>query len=290
MVHQELAFCGDLSVAENLALGRYPRRAGGFLNRRVMRERAEGLLLQIGVRLDVSRPMRELSTAQEQVVQIAAAIGTGAEILIFDEPTASLSQRESLQLFALIGDLKRRGVTIIYVSHRMPEVFELCDAISVLRDGRYVGTVRREGDGAWATGTQDRVVQMMIGRPLGDYLPQHVARADAEVLLEVRNLSRPGKFREVSFQVRAGEIVGFVGLVGAGRSEVAQAIFGLDGEATGEVVVGGKRMELGSVRRAMGAGIGLVPEDRKRQGLVLMMGGGRIFRCRSWSDCACLGF
>jgi ABC-type sugar transport system ATPase subunit len=274
MVHQELAFCPDLSIAENLALGRYPTR-GGMVSRSLMARRARELLAQVGERsLDVTRPLRELSTAQEQVVQIAAAIGTGARILVFDEPTSSLSEREAQQLFGLIGELKQRGVTMIYVSHRMPEVFRLCDAISVLRDGRYVGTLTLgAAEKSWPADTQDRVVQMMIGRPVSDYLPQHTDGRTGEVLLEVKGLSSPGKFSDVSFEVRTGEIVGFAGLVGAGRSEVARAIFGLDGRATGSVRIDGKPLALGQIREAMRRGVGLVPEDRKRQGLVLMMGG-----------------
>jgi ABC-type sugar transport system ATPase subunit len=278
MVHQELAFCPDLSVAENLSLGHYPRAGGVFLRRWEMVERARQLLGQIGMRLDVVQPMRNLSTAEEQMVQIAAAIGTGARVLVFDEPTSSLSEREAQQLFALIESLKGRGVTMIYVSHRMPEVFRLCDAISVLRDGRYVGTVRKEvREQSWPAGTQDQVVQMMIGRPVADYLPQYTANPNGAVVLDVKKLSSPGKFEDVSFQVRAGEIVGFAGLVGAGRSQVAEALFGLDPRAEGEVMLDGRSLRLRSIRTSMRRGIGLVPEDRKRQGLVLMMGGRQNF-------------
>jgi ABC-type sugar transport system ATPase subunit len=216
--------------------------------------------------LDVTQPMRVLSTAQEQLVQIASAVGTGAGILVFDEPTSSLSETEAQALFTLIERLRSRGVTIIYVSHRMPEVFRLCDRISVLRDGRYVGTLGR------AEATHGKVVQMMIGRHVEEYFPQHLHDAPRGVALSVRGLSSPGKFRDVSFDLRAGEILGFAGLVGAGRSEVARAIFGLDKRATGEVTVEGRRLPIGRVRAAMRAGLGLVPEDRKRQGLVLMMG------------------
>jgi ABC-type sugar transport system ATPase subunit len=202
MVHQELAFCPDLSVAENLAMGHYPTR-GGLFSRRATIARAEELLAQIGMRMDVCQPMRALTTAQEQMVQIAAAIGTGARVLVFDEPTSSLSEREAQQLFALIETLKGRGVTMIYVSHRMPEVFRLCDAISVLRDGKYVGTLRKEG-ASWPAGTQDQVVQMMIGRPVADYLPQYTANPNGPRVLEVKGLTSPGKFRDVSFEIRAG--------------------------------------------------------------------------------------
>ncbi len=307
MVHQELAFCPDLTVAENLCLGRYPRRARWFTDHRAMQARARQLLREIGVEMDVSRPMRALTTGQEQLVQIAAAVGTGARILVFDEPTSSLSEAESRHLFELIGRLKTRGVTMIYISHRLPEVLQLCDRISVLRDGRYVGTLAR------AEATQDKIVQMMIGRSLAEYFPHHLGAAPGEVKLRVRNLTSPGKFENISFEVRVGEIVGFAGLVGSGRSELAQAIFGLDPHATGAVevfddagwprsVVAGSlpaeatervplsahRLKPGHVRAAMRRGLGLVPEDRKRQGLVLMMSCRRNFslvildRLRRW--------
>src|SRR5205823_14160853 len=186
-----------------------------------------------------------------------------ARVIVFDEPTSSLSEPEAQQLFKLIEDLRTRGVTMIYVSHRMPEVFRLCDRISVLRDGKYVGTLDR------ADATQDRIVQMMIGRTVESYLPHHVGKGRDEVVLGVRDLSSPGKFRDVSFDIKAGEIVGFAGLVGAGRSEIAAALFGLDPDATGSVEIEGQPMRLSSVKRSMRRGIGLVPEDRKRQGLVL---------------------
>ena len=271
MVHQELAFCPDLSVAENLCMGQYPRRLGLFLDRATMRKRARELLSRIGVELDVSAPMRSLSTAQEQLVQIASAVGTGADVLVFDEPTSSLSEPEAQRLFQLIAQLKSRGVTMIYVSHRMPEVFRLCDRISVLRDGRYVGTLDR------SAASEDEVVRMMIGRSVEAYLPQHASGTSGKVVLRVRALSSPGKFNNVSFDVHAGEIVGFAGLVGAGRSEIAKAVFGLDPQASGQVELEGEALPLGHVRRTIRRGIGLVPEDRKRQGLVLGMGGRQNF-------------
>jgi ABC-type sugar transport system ATPase subunit len=266
MVHQELAFCPDLSVAENLCLGRYPRRAGGLLlDHALMRRRAEELLAAIGVSLDVTRPMHELSTAQEQLVQIAAAVGTNPQILVFDEPTSSLSATDADALFLLIEKLKQRGLTLIYVSHRMPELFRLCDRMSILRDGRYVGTLNK------SEMTHDAVVQMMIGRAVTEYFPKHLDSALGATVLSVRQLSSPGKFRDVSFEVRAGEIVGFAGLVGSGRSEIAQAIFGLDSRATGTVHLDGQPLVFGSVKTSLAAGVGLVPEDRKRQGCVLGM-------------------
>jgi ABC-type sugar transport system ATPase subunit len=267
MVYQELAFCPDLTVAENLCMGQYPRRMRLFLNRAEMKRRARALLRQIGVWIDVNQPMRALSTAQEQLVQIASAVGTDAKILVFDEPTSSLSEPEAQELFKLIQSLKMRGVTMIYVSHRMPELFHLCDRISVLRDGKFVGTVDRD------KADQDTIVRMMIGRSVSDYFPQHLSGKTGETILRVSGLSSPGNFQDISFDVHAGEIVGFAGLVGAGRSEVAKAIFGLDQSARGEVEINGKRLSLGSVQEAMNRGIGFLPEDRKRQGLVLMMSG-----------------
>ncbi|MDQ2919214.1 MAG: sugar ABC transporter ATP-binding protein, partial [Verrucomicrobiota bacterium] len=265
MVHQELAFCPDLSVAENLCMGRYPRRFGVLLDRAEMERRAQKLLRAIGVELNVCQPMRELSTAQEQLVQIAAAVGTEPRILIFDEPTSSLSEPDAQNLFQLIETLKTRGITMIYVSHRMPELFRLCDKISVLRDGQYVGTLAK------SEMTPDAVVRMMIGRSVEEYFPHHVSAPSQKVALSVRGLSSPGRFRDVNFEIHAGEIVGFAGLVGAGRSEIAKAIFGLDARATGEVFLDGKSLPIGDVKAAMRAGVGLVPEDRKRQGCVLGM-------------------
>ena len=284
MVHQELAFSPDLSVAENLCLGRYPRWA----NRRAMATRARQLLGEIGVTLDVSQPMRALGTGQEQLVQIAAAVGTGARILVFDEPTSSLSETESQRLFDLIGQLRQRDVTTVYISHRLPEVLRLCDRISVLRDGQYVGTLPR------AEATQDSIVQMMIGRPLAEYFPHHLSAKPGDVRLRVENLSSPGKFENISFTVRAGEIVGMAGLVGSGRSEIAQAVFGLDNDVRGKVEIDGVPLiqpfaaKGWTAHDVMRRGVGLVPEDRKREGLVLMMSCRRNFslvildRLRRW--------
>ena len=264
MVHQELAFCPNLTVAENLCLGDLPRRAG-FLDKRRMRERARHMLREIEAEFDVDLPISELSTGQEQLVQIAAALGTNAQVIIMDEPTSSLSVRESEHLFELLAKLKRRGITVIYVSHRLEEIFRLCDAVTVLRDGRHVATE------PIAVTNPERVIHQMVGREVKQYTSQHLSRDLGEELLRVENLSSPGKFNNISFTVRRGEILGFAGLVGAGRSEVAQAIFGLDDAATGRAFVRGKELALGSVTGALKAGIGFLPEDRKRLGLVLTM-------------------
>ncbi|HET7221196.1 MAG TPA: sugar ABC transporter ATP-binding protein [Vicinamibacterales bacterium] len=264
MVHQELAFCENLSVAENLCLGSLPTR-NGFLSTAAMRARAEAMLAQIDVALDVRRPVGALTIGQQQMLQIASAIGQGARLIVFDEPTSSLSQHEAERLYALIARLKARGVTCIYVSHRLEEIFLLCDTITVLRDGRHVATT------PVAAVDRGALVEMMIGRRVEDYFPAHATTAAADEMLRVEKLSSPAGFRDVSFAVRAGEVVGFAGLVGAGRSEIAQALFGLDPNATGTIRVRGRAVRIGSAARAIELGIGLVPEDRKRQGLVLSM-------------------
>ncbi|HEY6827584.1 MAG TPA: sugar ABC transporter ATP-binding protein [Gemmatimonadaceae bacterium] len=262
MVHQELAYCGNLSVAENLLLANLPRRRG-FVDRAALERRAREMLAEIGAELDVRAPMSELRIAQQQLVQIATAVGAGADIVVFDEPTSSLSQSDADRLYQLIERLNARGVTCIYVSHRMPEIFRLCDTVSVLRDGRHVATRPA------ATLSESELVTLMIGRDLGDYLPPSVERAAGKELLRVERLTVPGKCRDVSFSLHEGEIVGLAGLVGAGRSEIAQAIFGLDRASSGEIYLDAERVQIDKPSAAIALGIGFVPEDRKRQGLVL---------------------
>jgi ABC-type sugar transport system ATPase subunit len=264
IVHQELAFCENLTVAENLCLGHLPARAT-FVSRREMLRRAREYLAAIQSKIDPTKLVGALPVSQQQLVQIAAAVSHGARILIFDEPTSSLSQVESEHLFELIKQLQAQGVTAIYVSHRLEEIYRLCDTITVLRDGQQVATKpATELD-------RNGLVQMMIGRALEAYFPGHLQAEPGEELLRVENLSSPGKFENISFQLRAGEVLGFAGLVGAGRTEIAEALFGLDRLATGRVYVNGKPMALRHPSVAMRHHIGMVPEDRKRHGLVLMM-------------------
>ena len=265
IVHQDRAFCANLSVAENLCLGRLPARAG-FLDRQKMRARARRILEEAGVEVDLERAAGDLTVAQQQMVQIAAATGAGARVIVFDEPTSSLGEHEAGQLFRLLGRLKEQGVTALYVSHRMPEIYRLCDTVTVLRDGRHVATrPLTEMDEA-------ALVQSMIGRRLDEYFAPHHGREPGAELLRVEGLTSPGRFEDVSFSVRAGEVVGLAGLVGAGRSEVAQALFGLDGRSRGRVFVRGEPVHIARAADALRLGLGLVPEDRQRQGLVLGMG------------------
>ena len=264
IVHQELSFCENLSVAENLCLGSLPA-AGPLVSRRAMWRRAGQMLAATGAEVDVKRLVGELTIGQQQMVQIAAAIGSGARVIVFDEPTSSLSQHEAEQLYALIDRLRRQGVTAIYVSHRMDEIFRLCDAVTVLRDGRHVATE------PIAAVDRSALVQMMIGRRLDEYFPAHVQARPGEEILKVEGLTSPAGFSDVSFTLRAGEVLGLAGLVGAGRSEVAHALFGLDPRATGRTWIDGQPVRIRTPGDAMARGIGLVPEDRKRQGLVLSM-------------------
>lgn len=261
MVHQEPTLCHNLSVAENLALAAIPTRRG-LVDRAEMRLRAETMLAEVGAILDVNRSIGELSVAQHQLVQIAAAVGAGARIIIFDEPTSSLSEREAERLFALMGRMRERGITCIYVSHRMPEIYRLCDTVSVLRDGRHVATR------PVSEVTVESLVQLMIGRSIAEYLPQPPQNSGDERVLEVRGLRSARRFHDVSFTLHAGEVLGLCGLVGSGRSEIAAALFGLDAGARGLVRVGQREVRVRHPRDAIRFGIGLVPEDRKRQGIV----------------------
>ena len=260
MVHQELSFCDNLTVAENLCLGVLPSK-GGFLDRARMRRHAAEMLDAIEATLDVDTRVGDLSIGQQQVLQIAAAIGRGARLVIFDEPTSSLSQHEAERLYGLIGRLRTQGVTCLYVSHRLDEIFRLCDAVTVLRDGRHVATC------PVAAVDRDALVEMMVGRRVDDHVSSR-AVAVGEEMLRVDCLTGASGFRDVSFTLRAGEVLGFAGLVGAGRSEVARAIFGVDAIDGGEIYVRGERARIAGVGDAIRCGLGLVPEDRKRQGLV----------------------
>jgi ABC-type sugar transport system ATPase subunit len=269
MVHQELAFADNLSIAENLCLGRLPRR-WGFLDRRAMEAEARRLLDDVGVdagpgrSLDVRRPVGALTVGEQQLVQIAGAVGEQARVIVFDEPTSSLTRSEAERLFALMDRLKARGVTLLYVTHRMPEIFRLCERVTVLRDGRHV--ITRDTAGL----SETELVRAMIGRDLEPPAARATVPSERPVRLEVRRLSSPGRFADVSFQLRAGEILGVGGLMGAGRTEILQALFGLDPRATGDIEVEGAavaRPRDPDAARALG--LGLVPEDRKRQGLVL---------------------
>ena len=262
MIHQELMYVPEMTVAENVLLGREP--ASRFLRRvdeREARQRTVAILEQVGLELDPGRVMRELSVAERQMVEIAKAVSYDAEIIIMDEPTSALSEREVRRLFDIIGDLKGRGVTIIYISHKLDEVFEIADTITVLRDGRVVGTH------AVGEVDADRLIALMVGRELVEVFPERAGEA-GEALLAVRNLTREGVLEDVSFRVHRGEILGLAGLMGAGRTELIRCLFGLDKYDRGQIVVGGRQVAINSPAEALRLGLGLVSEDRQITGLV----------------------
>ena len=264
LIHQELSLVEDLSVAENVFLGELPHKSLGRVDWKTLHARAGEILRRLNCDFPPEARVSDLSIAKKQMVEIARALTVDAKAVIFDEPTASLTDAEKVVLFDVIKDLKARGVGIVYISHRMEEIFHISDRISVLRDGAYRGTLET------AKSNDDEITQLMIGRSLD--LSRNVERAEpGELVLEVRNLSCGSLFQDVSFQVRAGEVLGFYGLVGAGRTEVAETLFGVRRPSGGEVLLGGEPIRIDSPREAIANGISLVPENRKEQGLVLGM-------------------
>ncbi|MDF2702396.1 MAG: transporter related [Rubrobacteraceae bacterium] len=258
-IYQEFNLVPQLTVAENVFLGRQPRRLG-IVDRRRMREQARRLLERIRVRVDPDAPVSALGVAQRQMVEIAKALSLEARVLIMDEPTASLSGQEVQRLFEIVRGLKQEEVGVIFISHHLEEVTEIGDRVTVLRDGRLVGQVP-------ATTDHSELVRMMVGRSIEDQFPRRRPEI-GDVLLKVRDLSREGVLEELSLRVRAGEVVGIAGIVGAGRTELARAIFGVDPVDSGEVWVEGRRMERFDPREAKHRGIGFATEDRQGQGIV----------------------
>lgn len=272
VIHQESVAFPHLSAQDNIFVGREPRTLGGLLlDRKKMLSETRSLLHRLGEQIDPWKPVGDLPMAQRQMVGMARALSQDCRLLIMDEPTASLSTRETETLFRVIGQLKAAGVSILYVSHRLEEIFRLSDRVTVFRDGQWVGT-RRTSDIS-----QDELIRMMVGRELLQVegaVKAEEEKAGGDVMLEVDGLTREGVFADIHFQVRKGEIVGMAGLVGAGRSEVAQAIFGADATQAGTIRVGGETLPRGSIQAALKAGLALVPEDRQHLGLVLPMGVG----------------
>ncbi|SAL48326.1 D-ribose transporter ATP binding protein [Caballeronia cordobensis] len=262
VIYQEPTLFADLSIAENICMGRQPRDRFGRIRYDAMHREVDALLSSLGVNLRAQRLVRGLSIADQQVVEIAKALSLDANVLIMDEPTAALSLPEVERLFAIVRALKERDVAILFITHRLDEVFALTQRMTIMRDGMKVD------DALTQDMTIDAIVSKMVGRDLDTFYP----KADVtpgDVRLSVRNLTREGVFKNVSFDVRAGEIVALAGLVGAGRSEVARAIFGIDPVDGGDVKIAGKTLALGRPAAAVRAGLALVPEDRRAQGLAL---------------------
>ena len=264
LIHQELSLVPEMSAAENIYLGELPLKSFGRVDWKTLFERSNAILERLNCNFRGEVTVVNLSIANQQMVEIARALTVDARVVVFDEPTASLTDAEKVVLFEIINDLKARGVGIVYISHRMDEIFTLSDRITVLRDGSYRGTLTT------AETNEDEVTRLMIGRSLD--LSRDVATPTlGETVLEVRNLTCAPLFKDISFSVRAGEVVGFYGLVGAGRTEIAETLFGLRSADSGEILIDGAQVQIGSPPDAIALGISLVPENRKEQGLVLSM-------------------
>ncbi|MER6748598.1 rhamnose transport system ATP-binding protein [Streptomyces sp. PvP037] len=264
VIYQEPTLFPDLSIAENIFMGRQPRRAFGRIDHRATHDATEALMKRLGVALDPDRPARGLSIADQQIVEIAKALSFDARVLIMDEPTAALTGSEVARLFGVVRTLREQGAAVLFISHRLEEIFEICQKVTTLRDGAWIAGEPVDGM------TEDDLVRRMVGRDLEELYPKQEV-SPGETVLSVRRLTREGVFTDVSFDVRRGEIVGLAGLVGAGRTEVARAVFGVDRWDAGEVEVDGRRLTNGAPSAAMAAGLALVPEDRRAQGLVMDM-------------------
>lgn len=264
VIYQEPNLFPDLSIAENIFMGRHPLRSGKRIDRAEMMRRADEVFARLGVPLSPGRLARGLSVADQQIVEIAKAISFNAKIIIMDEPTAALTDVEVQRLFDVVKTLRAEGAGVMFISHRLEEVFEMCQRVTIMRDGAFVRTASIDEI------TIDDVIFSMVGRDIVSLYGEH-QRTPGISVLDVEHLTREGVFTDISFNVRAGEIVALAGLVGAGRTEVARGIFGIDKVDAGTVSIAGHKLKSGSPIQAMSAGIGFVPEDRRQQGLVMQM-------------------
>jgi inositol transport system ATP-binding protein len=275
-IYQEFNLIPSMSVEENLFLGREPV-AGPFVSWPAMRRATRELAKRYGLDLPAASEVRDLSVAQQQMVEIARALAMRSRLIIMDEPTSALTGKETARLFAIIRDLKREGISTIFVTHRLHEVLEICDRVTVLRDGRLSGKAEVAGL------TIDRIIRMMVGRSSAELFKPLPERSPGEIVLKVKGLSRRGAvtdpravvLEDVSFTLRRGEILGIAGLVGSGRTELARCLYGADPKTAGEVEVSGTPLAIRTPEDAIAAGIGLVPEDRKRQALFLDLAAGK---------------
>lgn len=261
-IYQELNVMFDLTVEENLFMGKEITRGFGICNKKAMRKKAQEILNKMGVDIPTGAVMSELSVGQQQMIEICKALMVDAKVIIMDEPTAALTQSETEALFGVIQSLRKKGVSMVYISHRMEEIFELCDRITILRDGAYIDTKEIKNV------DMNDVVKMMIGREIGERFPARNVKLGQEVL-KVESLTKKGVFHDVSFAVKAGEVLGVSGLMGAGRTEIMQAIFGNMSVDSGNIYVEGKQVQIKNPRQAMKEGIGFITEDRKTEGLML---------------------
>jgi ribose transport system ATP-binding protein len=266
IIHQELNLMGHLTVAQNIFIGREPRGMLPYsIDEKTLNKKAAELFDQLHIRLNPRARVSNLAVAQQQMVEIAKALSFRSDVLIMDEPTAALTDTEIAELFRIIRHLRERGTGVVHISHRLEELKQISDRVTVMRDGRYVNTVQT------AEASIDSIISMMVGRTVFEATPELPEQPDPEVVLEVRHLTRGRVIRDVSFQLRRGEILGFSGLVGAGRTEVARAVFGADPHDSGEILVHGKPVTIRNPTDAVAHGIGYLSEDRKRYGLALSM-------------------
>ncbi len=261
-IYQELNVMFDLTVEENLFMGKEIHGRFGICDKKAMQKKAQEALNILGVNISPKTVMAELSVGQQQMVEICKALMADAKVIIMDEPTAALTQSETAALFKVIESLRKKGVSMVYISHRMEEIFELCDRITVLRDGSYIGVKNIPET------NMNEIVKMMIGREIGERYPSRNVKIGKEVL-KVKGLTRKGTFHDVNFSVRAGEVLGVSGLMGAGRTEIMQAIFGNLSYESGTIEIDGKEVKISNPRQAMEHGIGFITEDRKTEGLML---------------------
>ena len=261
-IYQELNVMFDLTVEENLFMGKEIHGKFGICDKKAMQKKAQEALNILGVNISPKTVMAELSVGQQQMVEICKALMADAKVIIMDEPTAALTQSETVALFKVIESLRKKGVSMVYISHRMEEIFELCDRITVLRDGSYIGVKNIPET------NMNEIVKMMIGREIGERYPSRNVKIGKEVL-KVKELTRKGTFHDVNFSVRAGEVLGVSGLMGAGRTEIMQAIFGNLSYESGTIEIDGKEVKISNPRQAMEHGIGFITEDRKTEGLML---------------------
>lgn len=261
-IYQELNVMFDLTVEENLFMGKEIHGKFGICDKKAMQKKAQEALNILGVNISPKTVMAELSVGQQQMVEICKALMADAKVIIMDEPTAALTQSETVALFKVIESLRKKGVSMVYISHRMEEIFELCDRITVLRDGSYIGVKNIPET------NMNEIVKMMIGREIGERYPSRNVKIGKEVL-KVKELTRKGTFPDVNFSVRAGEVLGVSGLMGAGRTEIMQAIFGNLSYESGTIEIDGKEVKISNPRQAMEHGIGFITEDRKTEGLML---------------------
>ncbi|WP_317398348.1 sugar ABC transporter ATP-binding protein [Anaerotruncus colihominis] len=264
MIYQELNLVPDISVAENIFLGREPRKKGGLMDYKMLYSKTREILAEMNLHIDPRTPVKDLSMAQSQMVEISRALMAKADVVIMDEPTTAITNQETEELFRQIRKLTAAGVSILYISHRLQEVAEIGDRVFVMRDGAYVDIVPAK------TTARDDLIKMMVGREIGDLFPKQYSEPGEE-LLRAEHISRPGVLRDCSFSVRRGEVLGFSGLMGAGRTELMRAIFGADPGVTGDLYIKGTKTRISSPKAAVRHGLAFVTEDRKHTGIIAGM-------------------